>query len=108
MIRNAQLAREFTNLILSEGDLSLTKDMLKESWEVKRCLNPDSITPQLEDFYKFALDGGASAGKILGAGGGGFFLFWVAPEKQEKFNEKMKKFIKVPVKISKTGSRRIV
>ena len=82
--------------------------MLQELWEVKKNLNHNAVTPKLEEFYRFGIANGAEGGKVLGAGGGGFFLFWVLPEKQGKFIEKMKSFIQVPIKISKTGSSIIV
>jgi D-glycero-alpha-D-manno-heptose-7-phosphate kinase len=105
MIRNVELAKEYNKLILSEGDLSITGEMLKESWKIKKQLNPSSITSRLEEFYELGLISGADGAKILGAGGGGFFLFWVAQDRREEFNHKMSNFIRVPVKISKTGSR---
>ena len=89
MNRTRELANEFNRLLVAEGDLSLVSDMLEESWFIKRELNPFSITSELDSFYQSALQKGAKAGKILGAGGGGFFLFWVDPNDRASFIKNM-------------------
>jgi D-glycero-alpha-D-manno-heptose-7-phosphate kinase len=108
MFRNISMSADFASLISNEGDLSLIGDMLKESWALKKQLNPMAITSKLDEFYDLGLASGAEGGKILGAGGGGFFLFWVKPENQARFTTAMKGFITAPIRISMTGSRRVV
>jgi D-glycero-alpha-D-manno-heptose-7-phosphate kinase len=108
MLRNISMSAEFASLISNEGDLSLVGDMLKESWVIKKQLNPMAITSELNDFYDLGIASGADGGKILGAGGGGFFLFWVKPENHLRFTKAMRGFITVPIRISMTGSRRVV
>ncbi len=107
MNRTKALADEFNKLLLVEGDLDLVSEMLKESWSIKKNLNPFSITQELDNFYQSALLKGAKAGKVLGAGGGGFFLFWVDPEDREAFIKKMFPRVYVPISISFEGSTRI-
>lgn len=108
MNRTKNLANEFRELLRLKGDLNVVSEMLKESWSIKQNLNPYSITSELESFYQSALTKGASAGKILGAGGGGFFLFWVAPENRQSFIDKMAPSVYVPISISFEGSTRIL
>ena len=108
MNRTKDLANEFNKLLMKEGDLSLVSEMLKESWSIKKDLNPFSITPELDSFYQSALRKGARAGKVLGAGGGGFFLFWVDPENRANFIKKMFPIVHVPISISFEGSTRIL
>jgi D-glycero-alpha-D-manno-heptose-7-phosphate kinase len=108
MIRTKNLADEFNELLMMEGDLSLVSEMLKESWSIKKDLNPFSITLELDNFYRSALLKGAKAGKVLGAGGGGFFLFWVDPENRASFIKKMAPLVYVPISISFEGSTRIL
>jgi D-glycero-alpha-D-manno-heptose-7-phosphate kinase len=108
MIRTKNLADEFNELLMMEGDLSLVSEMLKESWSIKKELNPFSITLELDNFYRSALLKGAKAGKVLGAGGGGFFLFWVDPENRASFIKKMAPLVYVPISISFEGSTRIL
>jgi D-glycero-alpha-D-manno-heptose-7-phosphate kinase len=108
MNRTKDLANEFNNLLMTKGDLSVVSEMLKESWSIKKGLNPFSITPELDSFYQSALLKGARAGKVLGAGGGGFFLFWVDPENRASFIKKMAPLVHVPISISFEGSTRIL
>jgi D-glycero-alpha-D-manno-heptose-7-phosphate kinase len=108
MNRTKDLAEEFNKLLMTESDLSLVSEMLKESWSIKKDLNPFSITPDLDNFYQSALLKGARAGKVLGAGGGGFFLFWVNPENRANFIENMAPLVYVPISISFEGSTRIL
>lgn len=108
MMRTKELAAEFNQLLLSKSSLDYVTDMLIESWNIKKELNSYSITPILEDFYQLAISNGAAAGKILGAGGGGFFLFWVKPDHREKFIKNMSSFVHVPIKIDFEGCTQVL
>jgi len=108
MNRTKDLANEFNKLLLAEGDLSEVSEMLKEAWSIKKDLNPFAITPELDSFYQSALIKGAKAGKVLGAGGGGFFMFWVDPENRASFIKKMSPLVHIPILISFEGSTRIL
>jgi D-glycero-alpha-D-manno-heptose-7-phosphate kinase len=108
MKRTEQLAEECRTIFLNEGDLSIIGQMLIESWELKRNSNPAAVNTDLEIFFMKGLNAGASGGKILGAGGGGFFLFWVEPENKTRFYNLMSSHIMIPIRITKTGSTRIL
>jgi len=108
MNRTKLLAEEFNDLISGEKNLDLVADMLNESWLIKKQINPSAITPPLEDFFKLAISRGAKGGKILGAGGGGFFMFWVDPDKRKNFIESMKPAVAVEISISDVGCTRIL
>jgi len=108
MHRTKQLALEFGELILNERSFESVPDMLNESWSIKKQVNPLAISSHLEDFYKLAISRGAQGGKILGAGGGGFFMFWVDPENRNRFIESMKPAVAVNISISDQGSTRIL
>jgi len=102
------LAMEAYEIITNEKDLSLIGPMLIDSWKIKSEINSASITPKLEEFFTKGLKNGAEGGKILGAGGGGFFLFWIDPELRKRFIEKMDPALVVPIKIAELGSTRII
>lgn len=79
--------------------------MLHEGWRLKRDLAAEISTSAIDDIYQAGLDGGAIGGKILGAGGGGFILFFVEPEKQQAVREKLSNLIEVDIDVDHDGSR---
>jgi D-glycero-alpha-D-manno-heptose-7-phosphate kinase len=108
MKRTQELANEGRNILDEEGDLSQIGPMLVESWELKKKMNPQAVTPHLEEFFERARKNGAEGGKVLGAGGGGFCLFWVSPPDRESFIRKMAPAVAVPIRVSWEGSTRIL
>lgn len=108
MKKTHQLAIDCFDIFSKNGDLDQIGPMLLESWELKKRANPDSVTPELENLLSEALAAGATGGKILGAGGGGFCLFWVPPNVRDNFILKMSKYVRVPFSISQEGTTRIV
>ena len=108
MNRTQELAVECRDIFLQEGDLSLIGPMLIESWELKKEMNSAAVTPLLENFFTRAKKAGAEGGKILGAGGGGFCLFWLEPSKRDSFIKQMAPAVAVPIRISQEGSTRIL
>jgi len=108
MKRTQELATEGWKIFDQESDLSQIGPMLVESWELKKKMNPQAVTPQLEELFARAIENGAEGGKILGAGGGGFCLFWMPPSNKESFIRKMAPAVAVPIRISWEGSTRIL
>ena len=108
MKRTQELAIEGRHILDEEGDLSQIGPMLVESWELKKKMNPQAVTPHLEEFFERARKNGAEGGKVLGAGGGGFCLFWVSPPDRESFIRKMAPAVAVPIRVSWEGSTRIL
>ena len=82
--------------------------LLRRNWEHKRTLSDKVTTPAIDEIYQAGLDAGALGGKLLGAGGGGFMLFFVKPELQAKVRERLKKLICVNFRIDYTGSKIVV
>ena len=64
-------------------------ELLNEHWEFKKQLSTKVTDPFIDQCYQTALKHGAKGGKLIGAGGGGFFLFY-CPENQAVLSEKMK------------------
>lgn len=79
--------------------------LLDESWKYKRSLSNKVSTPAIDQIYAAAIKAGATGGKILGAGGGGFMLLFVKPELQDKVREDLKDLIYVPFNFENSGSR---
>jgi D-glycero-alpha-D-manno-heptose-7-phosphate kinase len=62
-------------------------------------------TGQIDALYDTARSVGAIGGKLLGAGGGGFFLLFVKPEHQQKVREKLSRLVHAPFRFETAGSR---
>ena len=75
---NVDLTYEMRNHLL-RGRLTEFGYCLNKAWEIKRGLSSKISTPWLDEIYARAIESGAIGGKLLGAGGGGFFLFYVPP-----------------------------
>lgn len=79
--------------------------LLDRSWHYKRALSDRVSTPDIDRIYEEAKMAGALGGKILGAGGGGFILFFVRPELQAALRERLHKLVYVPFHFEDSGSR---
>ncbi|MBT5259095.1 MAG: kinase [Nitrospina sp.] len=82
--------------------------LLRESWKLKRSLSPKVSTPQIDEIYETGINAGAIGGKILGAGGGGFILFFAAPENHNKILDRLKNLVHVTFNFDNTGSKIVV
>ena len=90
--------------ILKEGKLDDFGKLLHESWLEKKRLSTSISNSKIDDIYNRAIKNGALGGKLLGAGGGGFFLFYVPHLKKRYFLRKMNYLTNVPFKFSFKGS----
>ena len=79
--------------------------MLAEQWEIKRSMTDIISNKHIDDIYQAGIEAGALGGKLLGAGGGGFMLFFVPKGKQDKVKEALKSKIHVPFRFDFTGSK---
>ncbi len=104
MFRTIELARESKDVLARDLDLDIIGEMLAESWYLKKAMNSHAITPALEEIWSKSKQAGALGGKVLGAGGGGFCMFWVKKGMREDFLRKFNFGTYVPVKISNEGS----
>lgn len=79
--------------------------LLHEAWQLKKSLSHKISSSYIDNIYDIARRYGALGGKLLGAGGGGFMLLFVEPEKQKKMKEKLKKLLWVPFHFENLGSQ---
>jgi D-glycero-alpha-D-manno-heptose-7-phosphate kinase len=79
--------------------------LLNEGWLYKRSLSAQVSTPEIDAMYEAAIGAGATGGKILGAGGGGFLLLFVPLQHQARVREQLKHLVHVPFRFETSGSR---
>jgi D-glycero-alpha-D-manno-heptose-7-phosphate kinase len=82
--------------------------LLNETWQLKRKLSSKITTRDIDDVYETAVKNGAVGGKLCGAGGGGFIVFYVETENQERVKKALNNFLHVPFKFDFSGSEIIV
>ncbi len=82
--------------------------LLHETWMLKQTLSTSVSNDQINEIYTAAKEAGAIGGKLLGAGGGGFMVFYVKPENQERVRNSLNKLIHVKIKFDSEGSKIIV
>ena len=76
-----------TKKLLLEGDIDRYGELLHEHWMNKRKLASNMTDSVIDEHYDAALKAGALGGKLMGAGGGGFFMFYVRPTERRKVYE---------------------
>jgi D-glycero-alpha-D-manno-heptose-7-phosphate kinase len=77
--------------VLEKGDLDAFGKILHHNWELKKSLASGISNPDIDDAYELAMKHGALGGKLLGAGGGGFLLFYCDAAKQADLRDALKK-----------------
>ena len=80
---NVQLSYLIRNNLL-KGDFHKFGECLDKTWKLKRNFSSKISNDHLDAIYDGAIQNGAVGGKLLGAGGGGFFIFYVSPFKKQK------------------------
>ena len=79
--------KQFRRLI-SSNKFSEVGDLLDKMWSIKKTMSNGISNEKINSLYEEGIKCGASGGKVLGAGGGGFILFYVPRKKQENFEKK--------------------
>jgi D-glycero-alpha-D-manno-heptose-7-phosphate kinase len=82
--------------------------LLHENWELKKKLADGISSPDIEGWYDAARSKGATGGKLLGAGAGGFLLFSVPPYRQQAVREALSGLRQIPFAFERRGSRIIL
>lgn len=104
--RMAEMVEEAVRILHSRSSrIDAFGELLHEGWLHKKSLSDRVSTPEIDEIYQTALDAGATGGKILGAGGGGFLLLFVKPALQQRVREKLDHLVHVPFSFDDSGSR---
>ena len=100
-----QLVGEAESIVASPSrSLDEFGKLMHESWQIKKSLTNKISNANIDEIYEAGLSAGALGGKLLGAGGGGFMLFYVSPEKRQALRQRLQKLLCVPFGFSSKGS----
>lgn len=93
--------------ILTDGnsDLDDFGRLLDLTWRLKKQTGSAISTGSIDEFYERGMKAGALGGKLLGAGGGGFLVFYVQPEYKQAVMEAMKELMYIPFEFENNGTR---
>lgn len=98
------LVDEAVDVVTHASDLNQFGRLLDETWQLKRSLS-SKIAPQfVDDIYARARKAGAIGGKLLGAGGGGFMLFFAPPDLHAQIKKSLSDLLHVPFAFETGGS----
>jgi D-glycero-alpha-D-manno-heptose-7-phosphate kinase len=92
-------------ILATEQDITLFGELLHEAWMLKRQLSSKIAPAYIDEIYAKARDAGAIGGKLLGAGGGGFMLFFVKPEDKLSVCNALSDLLLVPFNFESNGSQ---
>lgn len=87
------------------SDLDQFGKLLDYTWKLKKGTGKAVSTSNIDALYQKGIDAGAIGGKLLGAGGGGFLLFYVTPDKQEAVKQAMSDLLYIPFQFENSGTR---
>ena len=88
-----------------DSDLDDFGRLLDHTWKLKRQTGNAVSTSGIDALYEKGIKAGALGGKLLGAGGGGFLVFYVQKEKQAAVHEAMKDLLYIPFKFENEGTK---
>lgn len=92
-------------LVDDDADLDDFGRLLDKTWRLKRQTGGAITTNSIDDLYERGIKAGALGGKLLGAGGGGFLVFYVCRDKRQAVMEAMKDLLYVPFEFEDGGTR---
>jgi len=109
LVTMLQLVNEAEAIVASPSrSLDEFGRLLHDGWQIKRSLTQKISNANIDEIYEAGRSAGAVGGKLLGAGGGGFMLFFVSPERRQALRERLKKLLCVPISFSSRGSHVVV
>ena len=105
LLEMLSLVDDAEKVLTSKTDLNEFGRLLDYTWKLKRGISNRISTDSIDGLYAKGMAAGALGGKLLGAGGGGFLLFYVEPDKQEAVHKAMEELLYVPFEFENSGTR---
>jgi D-glycero-alpha-D-manno-heptose-7-phosphate kinase len=100
-----EMVDPMVEILSGRGDVNDVGPMLHESWMLKRSITEQISNDEIDSVYHRGIKAGATGGKLLGAGGGGFLMFFVEPDRQEDVVTALAGMPFVQPPFDKAGSR---
>lgn len=104
LIEMLRLVDDAEKILTSKCNLDEFGKLLNYAWELKRGITNKISTDTIDCVYDKAIGAGATGGKLLGAGGGGFLLFYVNEERQDDVKNALKDLLYVPFEFENMGT----
>lgn len=90
---------------LKKNNLRPIGEIINKNWKLKKKMSGGISNEQIDKWYETAVKNGAQGGKLLGAGGGGFLLFYAEPEKHKKIVKSLPELTPLSFKFEPQGSK---
>ncbi|MCI8453878.1 MAG: kinase [Lachnospiraceae bacterium] len=105
LLEMLQLVEEAERVLTSKTGLEEFGRLLDYTWKLKRGISGRISTDSIDGLYAAGMKAGALGGKLLGAGGGGFLLFYVEEDRKERVKKAMESLLYVPFAFENSGTR---
>lgn len=99
------IARQMRDILTLGNDLNDFGRLLHSAWETKKSLEATISNRSIDKYYDRAMQAGALGGKLLGAGSGGFLLFFCEPHLRDRLREALSELMEVPFSLEPEGSK---
>lgn len=98
------LVDDALGILNGDGPIDDFGSLLHKGWMLKRTLSDAVSNSEIDSIYETATNNGALGGKLMGAGGTGFMVFYVPEEKRQSLRRALSGYLRVPFKFEREGS----
>jgi D-glycero-alpha-D-manno-heptose-7-phosphate kinase len=100
-----EIAYQLRDILTMGRDLNAFGELLHNAWQIKKSLESSISNPDIDELYDRGLRAGALGGKLLGAGEGGFLLFFCEPHLQDRLRRELSELRELPFLLEPEGSK---
>tara|TARA_Y100000816_G_scaffold292391_1_gene287405 strand:+ start:4106 stop:5095 length:990 start_codon:yes stop_codon:yes gene_type:complete len=100
-----ELVNEAYEILKKRKSVDNFGELLNHQWKLKKTFSDKITNPEIDKIYNKAIKAGAIGGKLLGAGNGGFLLFYARKKNHNKIMNSLKDYLHVPFNFDTTGSQ---